>query len=107
MFISCPKGVKDLVVTIKSEQLEPMLPAVGLATSFSLAYPADDELAAALKNDFKFKIRDEIINQTEVEFDITEFVPLLTNFAGDHTFVLDVTDNEDAKSQLELKFHAD
>lgn len=107
VFINCPKGVKDLVVTINSEKLEPMLPAVGLSTSFSLAYPADDELAAALKNDFKFKIRDEIINHTEVEFDITEFVPLLTNFAGDHTFVLDVTDNEDAKSQLELKFHAD
>lgn len=107
VFINCPKGVKDLVVTIKSDPLEPMLPAVGLTNSFSLAYPADDELAAALKNDFKFKIRDEIINQTEVEFDITEFVPLLTNFAGDHTFVLDVTDNEDAKSQLELKFHAD
>lgn len=102
--IEAENGIKDLVVSIDSELLTPALPSVGLAASFSLANPANEELEGHLRDDFGFPVGNQVINQKKVTFDITPFVPLLSGFTCDHTFILDVTDNEGNTKPLELKF---
>ena len=67
-----------------------MLRGVGLAATFDLAYPGD--LETALKDSFGFPVGNEVIGQTDVVFDITQFVPLLNIYQGTHQFKITATD---------------
>lgn len=104
--IEVPKGVKNLVVTIKNAVLEGLLPGVGLASSFDLAEPGD--LREALEGNFNFPVAENLIGKTEVTFDITKFVPLLTIYPGEeYEFQIEVTDQEGNSTPggtLHLKF---
>lgn len=102
--ISCPKGIAHLNVSIISDALTPALPDIGLTSHFDLAYPG--EIESALKEDIGLPVGDEVINQTAVVFDITKFMGPLSGFSGDHSFELEVIDNEGQTSNLTLKFHA-
>ncbi|MDE7472888.1 MAG: DUF4493 domain-containing protein [Muribaculaceae bacterium] len=92
--ISAKNGISHLLVTIDSESLD--VTDVGLENNFDLAYPGN--LAGALGPEgLKFPIADAVINQTSVDFDISQFVPMLalSMFPGQHTFIIKVYDNTD------------
>lgn len=105
--IKCEKGIKNLWVTIESDSdsFTSALDDLGLAAPFDLAYPGD--LEGSLGEDgLNLATGNKVINQTEVPFNITDFVPLLSGFPGHHTFTLKVIDNTGAEAQLVLKFKA-
>ncbi len=95
-------GIKNFVVDIISEQLnEELLTDVGLASTFDLANPGD--LEPGLKS-MKFKTGDEVIGEHDLEFNITEFMPLLKIYKGTHKFRLTVTDAENNTLSKTLTF---
>lgn len=90
--IHADKGIAHLVVNISSTNtnfiasVEDLMP-----TNFDLCYLPDeykDSLGELLLP------ADQIINHTDIDFNISDLVPLLNAFAGTHTFSISVTDNE-------------
>lgn len=86
-------GITGFSVTIDSETLtEEMLTEVGLAGKFDLINPADDDLAESLTG-LGLPIKDEVKDQNDVKFDVSEFMGLLgLKGAGNHRFILTVSD---------------
>lgn len=103
--IKAPNGLAHLWVTIVSDGLTPeVLAEVGLTDKFDLAYPGEyDEALQGLG----FPTGDAVIGQTDLKFDISEFIPLLPLFPGAHNFVLDVEDAKGNKITVTLKFYAE
>lgn len=103
--IKCPKGIKNLVVTIETESssFKTTLGDIGLDKPFDLAYPGDLEESIG-EDGLGLATGAKVINQTEVPFDITQFIGLLVPFQGKHTFVLSVTDNDNQCETLSLIF---
>lgn len=103
--IHCPEGAKNLVVTINSDNAD-FLASAGelMPLTFDLANPgaAGDNLAS-----IGLPVGDDVIGKTDIEFNVTELVPLLGAFPGNHEFVLDVVDSKGNKSKLVLKFKAE
>ena len=87
-----PLGITHVNVTIDSETLtEDILTGVGLSKSFDLAEPGS--LADALSG-LGFPVKDKVINQKELVFDITSFTSLLGIYgAATHKFIINVVDN--------------
>ncbi|MCH5219882.1 MAG: DUF4493 domain-containing protein [Muribaculaceae bacterium] len=106
--IFCEKGIKNLVVTINtdSDDFSSALEDLGLNEPFDLAYPGDLEDKIG-EDGLGLATGDKVINQTEVPFDITLFVPMLAGFPGLHTFTLSVTDNDNNIESLTLRFKAE
>lgn len=91
--INAPSGIKGLNVDIVSEKLTPVLPGVGLTDHLDLVNPGEFE--TAIKN-LGFPVKEDVINKTELDFNITQFTPLLGIYgAGTHQFVINLTDNND------------
>ncbi|MGL5730494.1 MAG: DUF4493 domain-containing protein, partial [Bacteroidales bacterium] len=89
--IAAPKGIANLFVEIDSETLtEDILVGVGLTKTFDLAYPgALQEGLAGLG----FPTGDQVIGNTALVFDISQFIPLLGIYgAGTHNFKITVVD---------------
>ena len=102
--ISAEYGIRNLYVEIFSEQLnKTMLQEIGLDSSFDLANPG---AMADVLTELGFPVGDAVVNKTQLEFDITEFMPLLAMFPGQHRFVLTVIDNEDLSTVVSLAFEA-
>ena len=100
--IVCPEGFAKLEVVIDSEGLTPdVLEGVGLAKEFDLANPGS--LAEGLEG-LGFPIGDAVLGKTTVDFNITDFVPLLNIYPGKSDFIITVTDSKGATSTLTLKF---
>ena len=79
-----------------------MLQGVGLDAEFDLAEPGN--LEEALGETFKFPIKDKVVGQHEVLFDITPFVPMLNIFPGElHQFELTVESQDGDKVSKEVK----
>lgn len=97
--ITAVNGIKNLKVKINSVGLD--VTEVGLKNEFDLAYP--EELETALRG-LKFPVGDEVINNTSILFDISEFIPMLPNFEGPHIFIIEVIDNKDNSKTLNLTF---
>lgn len=100
--IDCPKGFANLIVDIKTDN--PNFEAsVGemLPMHFDLAYPGD---AGEDLGSIGFPIGDEVIGQTSIDFDISQFVPLLGAFSGTHSFTITVKDSEGAEASKALVF---
>lgn len=89
--IVATRGIAHFVVKIRTDNeefgqaLEELLP-----TEFDLAYPGDYE---EIFQELGFPTGSQVIDATEVTFDISLFVPLLGSFPGTHSFTLSVTDN--------------
>ena len=114
IIIRANKGIKELIVHIDSPALGPILSSVGLVDVINLSYPeksydsknprplTDEEVATLLQmlkptsegGLLGFKHGDEVINQTEVLFSITDFMVPLCAFAGNHDFHFNITDND-------------
>ena len=104
--VSATSGIKDFTVQIVSDVLTPdQLGTVGLCdilnlveptASYSTVDPTFDAsgIAGSLTN-FGFPTGDKVKNQTSVEFTITPFLSLLSfTGAGNHDFVMTITDND-------------
>lgn len=111
--ISAEKGIKKLHVTIDSSTLTAdELSGVGLAGKFYLdtamgyneqSGEYDIDLTDALTN-LEFPIKENVTGQTDVEFIITKFMPLLVMLGeGNHNFILTVTDVDDTTKEVILK----
>lgn len=118
VLITAPNGIKNLNVTINSETLTAdILQSVGLDSQFDLATGMSVggvDLTAGLVG-LGFPVANggtidgmtyaPVVNQTEVKFDITQFIPLLSVYgAGKHNFELSVTDNAGLVSTAVIKF---
>ena len=92
--INAPNGIKGLNVDIVSEKLTPdILSGVNLTDHLDLVNPGKFETAI---KDLGFPVKEDVINKTELDFDITQFTPLLGIYgAGTHQFVINLTDNND------------
>lgn len=103
VLINCPKGVKHLNVKIESDN-DAFLASAGdiMPLEFDLADPNNAQYFQGL-----LPVGNEVINQTEVKFDISELASLLDAFKGHHAFYLEVVDNANNKSNLVLKFKAE
>ena len=102
--INAPNGIKNFVVDIISEQLtKEMLQDVGLDATFDLANPGN--LGEALA-ELGFPTGDAVLGKTNLTFDITDFMPLLVIFPGQHQFKLTITDMKDNTVSQSLTFIA-
>ena len=105
--IGCPAGFKNLVVTIStdSDAFVATLKDMGLYDPFDLANPGD--LEATLGDEgLGLPTGAKVVGQTSVDFNISQFVPLLLIYPGAHNFVLEVVDNNGQKANLTLRFTA-
>lgn len=101
--------IASFKVKIDSETLTAdVLGGVGLASEFDLADPivtVDGEkkdLTDGLKG-LNFPVGDEVKGATDLDFDITQFVPLTMIYgAANHRFILTVTDNAGNSKTLTL-----
>lgn len=95
--------IASLNVKIVSNFLtEDMLSGVGLTSEFDLANPVKDgtDYTEGLKG-LGFKVGDEVKGQTDLDFDITTFMPLIFE-AGDHKFIITVKDENGVSKTLSL-----
>lgn len=100
--VTATAGIKSFWVTIDSEELKDLLPGINMPEKFDICdIPAD--LAAILHDEFGFPINEQVKNQTAVMFSITKFVEILLEIPGEHNFVLDVTDNNNALTHKTVK----
>ncbi len=103
--INSQNPLAHLKVKIVSESLsKEMLQGVGLDNEFDLAEPGD--LKTALSESFGFPVEDQIVGQTNVLFDITNFVPLLNIYPGEtHIFELYIEDQNGNTKEISLVFN--
>lgn len=95
--------IASLNVKIVSNFLtEDMLSGVGLTSEFDLANPVKDgtDYTEGLKG-LGFKVGDEVKGETDLDFDITTFMPLILE-AGDHKFIITVKDENGVSKTLSL-----
>ena len=107
LLIQSSLGIKNLFVVIKSPMLDDdMLSQLGLGTHFDLVNPGSMEQGL---NNLGLPTGDQVYNQTEVTFSITNFVPLLQLLhpfdvaVYDNDFEITVVDMYDNRASLTLK----
>lgn len=95
VLVNAPAGIKSFVVTIKSDLLMDLLDIASvpeLKEPFDLCTITGE--AESFLQSIQFKTGTDILNQTEVSFDISVFIGILQELGDDaYTFSLDVTDN--------------
>ena len=100
--ILAPYGISNLYVKIVSDALtKELLQDVGLDSEFDLAYPG--ELAESLA-ELGFPVGEAVVGKTQLLFDISEFMPLLALFPGQHNFILTVVDKKGLMTEVTLRF---
>lgn len=102
--IIAPAGIAHLVVDIESDN-DDFASVTEMISGADFAHPSSDELAQTLTG-FKLANGAEVLNQTEVNFDITMFLSpaFLPGFPGTHKFTLTVTDNDGNEKSVTLIF---
>ena len=101
IIIKAPAGIKNLIVTINSTN-DDFAETVAVLSGVDLTNPGDT--AGPVFQSFGIVTGDQVLNQTEVPFDITQFIPLLGGFPGTHTFGIDVTDNDGNNAKRDIIF---
>lgn len=103
--IKTTEPMTHLHVVIQSDYLtNEFLESVGLSSTFDLAEPGEFEEAL---NGFGFPVGDNLIGKTDIDFDLSPFIPLLN--LGDpmvHTFILTVEAENGIKESFSLKFQS-
>lgn len=106
--ITAPAGIKSLTVTVDSDQLEGALTIAGI-TSPNLDLINDQKVIGFLSEVApSLPAGDKLLDETEVEFDITELVKMIndvTDEESDHSFIVNVTDKNDKKDEKKCTFH--
>ena len=100
--IDAEYGIEHLQVTISSDNAD-FVASVSelLPMSFDLAYPGDN---AANFESIGFPTGSNVIGSTHIDFDISQFVPLLGSFPGTHHFQISVTDAKNKQLVKTLTF---
>lgn len=103
--ILAENGLANLKVQIVSDYLtNDFLESVHLRDSFDLAYPGDLEVGLS---GLGFPTGDGVIGQTKIDFDLTNFIPLLGSAVGmQHSFVLTIIDSKGNSVTKTLKFQS-
>ena len=109
--IHADNGIQHLIVHIESDS-ESFIASAGemVPFDFDLANPVidgkdwSDMLGAA---GLGFPVKDQVVGKTDVVFDITQFVPLLGGFSGNHKFSITVTDGDNKQLTRTLTFIAE
>lgn len=92
--IEAPAGIQNLKVTISSDDEEFRAIGEGLG-EFDLAHSDSmNEDAQAMLPILGLPIDDAVLNQTNLDFNISKFTSMLAGFKGTHTFKITVTDNQ-------------
>ncbi|MBD5224645.1 MAG: DUF4493 domain-containing protein [Bacteroidales bacterium] len=111
VIIRSESGFKKLEVVIDSEGLTPdVLKGVGLASSFDLvtglSIPDGDDLSEGLAG-LGLPVKEQITEDPDnaINFDITQFVPLLGIYPGNSDFTITVTPIQGEPKSMTLKFH--
>lgn len=92
--IEAPAGIQNLKVTISSDNEGFRAIGEGLG-EFDLAH--SDSMngdAQAMLPILGLPIDDAVLNQTNLDFNISKFTSMLAGFKGTHTFKITVTDNQ-------------
>ena len=92
--IEAPAGIQNLKVTISSDNEDFRAIGEGLG-EFDLAH--SDSMngdAQAMLPILGLPIDDAVLNQTNLDFNISKFTSMLAGFKGTHTFKITVTDNQ-------------
>lgn len=111
VIIKSESGFKKLEVNIDSEGLTPgVLSGVGLSSEFDLVTGLSLTDGADLTEGLAglgLPVKDQITNAPDntVDFDITQFVPLLGIYDGNSEFTITVTPVTGEPKQMTLKFH--
>ena len=93
--IEAPAGIQNLKVTISSDNEEFRAIGEGLLGEFDLAHSDSmNEDAQAMLPILGLPIDDAVLNQTNLDFNISNFTSMLAGFEGTHTFKITVTDNQ-------------
>ncbi len=103
--VTSESGITAFKIRIDSEALPPEeLEGIGLAANLDLINPGQYKEPLV---GFGFAVGDQVENQKEVEFDITDFLGLLRGFGPmEHKFHLTVTDADGTKEGfIGLKFN--
>jgi hypothetical protein BACCOPRO_03651 len=107
--ITSSEGVASLMVEIISDNAtlsDEALRSIGLAGTFDLATaqtPDGIDLEEGLRG-LGFAVKDEVVGHTTVNFNITEFIPMLAGLDGNHNFKITVTDQKGNSKDMTLKF---
>lgn len=112
--IVAENGFRNVIVTIDSEGLTPsVLEGVGLVTTFDLAHPESAVDSQGNTVDITdgltglgFPVGDAVTGKTAIDFNITDFVPLLNIYPGKSNFIINVTDQKGNQKSMTLKFIA-
>lgn len=103
VFISAANGIDHLYLTCSStsDDFDEILQGL---TNSDLAEPGD--LKSAF-DQFRLKNGADVKGQTEVEFDITEFIPMILLFTGDvtSTFTIEAVDTQGNSESITLTFY--
>lgn len=92
--IEAPAGIQNLKVAISSDNKEFNGIGEGLG-EFDLAHSDSmNEDAQAMLPILGLPIDDAVLNQTNLDFNISKFTSMLAGFKGTHTFKITVTDNQ-------------
>lgn len=92
--IEAPAGIQNLKVAISSDNEEFNGIGEGLG-EFDLAHSDSmNEDAQAMLPILELPIDDAVLNQTNLDFNISKFTSMLAGFKGTHTFKITVTDNQ-------------
>ena len=92
--IEAPAGIQNLKVAISSDNEKFNGIGEGLG-EFDLAHSDSmNEDAQAMLPILGLPIDDAVLNQTNLDFNISKFTSMLAGFKGTHTFKITVTDNQ-------------
>lgn len=92
--IEAPAGIQNLKVAISSTDEDFRTIGEGLG-EFDLAHSDSmNEDAQAMLPILGLPIDDAVLNQTNLDFNISKFTSMLAGFKGTHTFKITVTDNQ-------------
>lgn len=108
LYINCENGIKEFMVDIQSEELVESLQDLASWPDgkLNLVNPGEKEsfLNQLLGEE---NVGPEIVGREKMEFNITQFLNMLSAFDGIHNFVVDVTDlkglRQTATLRLEVK----
>jgi hypothetical protein len=72
-------------------------------TNFDLAYPANNDQQESIQS-LGLPYGNQVIDQNDVTFDISQFMSMLKAFSGTHKFQLSATDNNNQQLVKTLTF---
>lgn len=106
--VTAEAGIKGLTVEVQSDLLAAALQLLGI-TDTELDFINDKVLIGAFAMiDPSLPTGDRIFNQTEVDFNISTLVQMINSLTmedGNHTFVINVTDNNGKTAEATCTFH--